>query len=121
LVVNQPEATWLAAHLECDATAPSLRDRLGGVTVLLTRGGQGADIASRDATWHQPAQPVTAIDTTAAGDCFVGVLAHRLDRGEPLVAAVRRASIAAALCCTRPGSQGSLPTQAETDAFSPTE
>lgn len=117
LVVNETEAAWLAGHLGCRASAASLRDRLSGVAVVLTQGGQGADVASRDAIWHQPAEPVTAIDTTAAGDCFVGVLAHGLDRGETLRTAVRRASAAAALCCTRPGSQGSLPTQAETDAF----
>jgi ribokinase len=119
LVVNEPEADWLAGHLECDAAARSLRDRLGGVAVVVTRGAEGAEIASRDAIWHQPAEPVAAIDTTAAGDCFVGVLAHRLDRGETLPAAVRRASIAASVCCTRHGSQGSLPTQAEIDAFGP--
>jgi ribokinase len=119
LVVNETEAAWLAAYLGCDGTAASLRDRLGGIAVVLTRGGEGADLASRDAIWHEPAQPVKAIDTTAAGDCFVGVLAHRLDRGETLPASVRRASIAAALCCTRHGSQGSIPTQAETDAFKP--
>jgi ribokinase len=117
LVVNETEATWLAAHLQCEALATSLRDRLGGVAVVVTLGAEGAMVAGRDATWHEPAEQVQAIDTTAAGDCFVGVLAHRLDRGETLRAAVRRASVAAALCCTRPGSQGSIPTQSETDAF----
>ena len=117
LVVNETEAAWLAGHLQCEAAARSLRDRLGGVAVVLTRGAEGAEIANPDAIWQQPAEPVAAIDTTAAGDCFVGVLAHQLDRGETLPAAVRRASIAAALCCTRHGSQGSLPTRAETEAF----
>lgn len=117
LVVNETESAWLAAYLGCDATATSLHDRLAGVAVVLTRGGEGAEIAGRDAIWHEPAQRVDAIDTTAAGDCFVGVLAHRLDRGETLPASVRRASTAAALCCTRHGSQSSIPTQVETDAF----
>jgi ribokinase len=96
-----------------------LHDRLGGIAVVLTLGASGADVAGRDAEWHEPAVPVEAIDTTAAGDCFVGVLAHRLDRGESLQAAVRRAARAAALCCTRRGSQGSIPAAAETDAFAP--
>ena len=119
LVVNETEAAWLAEYLQCAATAQSLHNRLDGVAVVLTRGAEGAEIASHTGSWQQPAEPVAAIDTTAAGDCFVGVLAHRLDRGETLPAAVRRASIAAAICCTRPGSQGSLPAQAETDAFGP--
>jgi ribokinase len=84
---------------------------------VLTQGANGADIAARDGAWHEPAAVVQAVDTTAAGDCFVGVMAHRLDRGDRLGVAVRRATLAAALCCTRPGSQGSIPTAAETDAF----
>ncbi len=117
LLVNQTEGAWLAAHLACPVSAAALHERLGGVSVVLTRGGDGADVASRDGAWHQPAWPVEAVDTTAAGDCFAGVLAHRLDRGESLRDAVRRASAAAAVCCTRAGSQGSLPDAAETDAL----
>jgi ribokinase len=117
LVVNETEGAWLAEHLGCGAAASELHHRLGGIGVVLTRGGEGADIASRDGVWHEPARPIQAIDTTAAGDCFVGVLAHRLDCGETLQSAVRRASAAAALCCTRAGSQGSIPTAAETDAL----
>jgi ribokinase len=121
LIVNDPEAAWLAAHLHCDPTAAALHQHLGQNTaIVLTQGANGADIADTDGTtWHQPAEPITPLDTTAAGDCFAGVLAHRLDRGETLRQAVSRASIAAALCCTRQGSQGSIPTAAETDAFKP--
>ena len=117
LVVNQTEGAWLSAYLGCEASAISLHDRLNGVAVALTRGEKGVEVASLDATWHQPAARVEVTDTTAAGDCFVGVLAHRLDLGEALHAAVRRASVAASLCCTRNGSQGSIPMRAETDLF----
>jgi ribokinase len=117
LVVNETEGAWLAEHLGCGDTAVELRDRLGGIAVVVTRGALGAEIASLDGAWHEPALAIQAIDTTAAGDCFVGVLARRLDQGLSLREAVGRASIAAALCCTRAGSQGSIPTAAETDAF----
>jgi len=117
LVVNETESAWLAAHLGCASTAAALRDRLGGVTVVLTLGENGADVAAPAETWHQQAARITAVDTTAAGDCFVGVLASRLDAGEPLRQAVAVASRAAALCCTRSGSQGSLPERAETEGF----
>jgi ribokinase len=56
------------------------------------------------------------VDTTAAGDCFCGVLAAGLDRGLGLRAAVRRANVAAALACATAGSQDSLPTRDRTDA-----
>ena len=121
LVVNETEGAWLSRYLNCPATgqttAAGLSDRLGGITVVLTLGSEGADIAAKDGVWHEPAMTIQAVDTTAAGDCFVGVLAHRLDRGDPLIPAIRHATHAAALCCTRQGSQGSIPTTTETNAF----
>jgi ribokinase len=117
LIVNETEGVWLAEHLGCAASASGLHERLGGIAIVLTKGGDGAEVASADAIWHEPACPVVVIDTTAAGDCFVGVLAHRLDSGVGLRDAVNWASSAAALCCARRGSQGSLPTAAETGAF----
>jgi ribokinase len=117
LVVNETEGAWLASHLGCAPDAAALRDRLGGIAVVLTLGENGAAIAAPTGVWHQPALPITAVDTTAAGDCFVGVLASRLDAGGTLDDAVAAASRAAALCCTRAGSQGSLPLRAETEAL----
>ena len=116
LTVNETEAAWLGAHLGSGTDAAALRDALG-VTVVRTLGEDGADVATRAGVQRVPARRVTPIDTTAAGDCFVGVLAAALDRGAPLVEALTRASAAAALCCTRAGSQSSLPTAAETDAL----
>jgi ribokinase len=116
LVVNESEGAWLADHLLCGTAAEALADRLG-VAVVVTLGGEGAEVAGPDGAWHEPAVPVEAVDTTAAGDCFVGVMAARLDAGDTLRGAIHRASGAAALCCTRPGSQGSIPSETETDAF----
>jgi ribokinase len=116
LVVNETEGAWLAAHLKCHDTAAALRDRLGG-TIIRTLGGDGLEAATPDGDETIPAFAIAATDTTAAGDCFVGVLAASLDRGATLTASLRRATAAAALCCQRPGSQGSIPTAHETDAF----
>ena len=90
---------------------------LAGITMILTRGSEGVEVAHDGTTWHQPAVAIRAVDTTAAGDVFAGVLAHRLDRGEAMPDAIRRATLAASLSCTRPGSQSSIPTAVETDAF----
>jgi ribokinase len=115
LTVNEAEAAWLANHLGCGADAASLRGVLA-VDVVRTLGEAGAEAATCAGIQKVPAQRVAAVDTTAAGDCFTGVLAASLDRGMPMQAALRRASIAAAVCCTRAGSQSSLPTAAEIDA-----
>ncbi|CBS89350.1 ribokinase [Azospirillum lipoferum] len=115
LVMNEDEAAWLGARLGCGGDAPSLHGVLGG-TVIRTLGGDGVEWSSTDGSGHRPAPAVAVRDTTGAGDCFVGVLAAQLDRGQPLAAAIRRAAGAASLSCTRAGGQASLPTAAETDA-----
>uniref|UniRef100_UPI003F72B060 PfkB family carbohydrate kinase n=1 Tax=Elioraea sp. TaxID=2185103 RepID=UPI003F72B060 len=116
VVVNTTEAAALAAALDCPAEARALARRLG-TRVLVTRGAAGADLADGVRTHHQPAVTVRVVDTTAAGDAFVGVLAASLDRGLALEAAMGRAAAAGALACTRPGTQGSVPTAAEIDAL----
>jgi len=115
LVVNETEAAWLAAHLGCRPDADGLRARLG-ITVIRTLGDAGCEFAADAGLMCIPAHTVDAVDTTAAGDCFTGVLAAALDRGQPLRDALQRASVAAALCCTRRGTQNSLPARAETDS-----
>jgi ribokinase len=115
LIINETEAEWLAARLGTAPDAASLAGALG-VGVVRTRGEHGAEWAHGAEHIRVPAHPVQAVDTTAAGDCFCGVLAAALDRGEPIHGALQRAAVAAALACSRPGSQGSLPMEAETDA-----
>lgn len=115
LTVNETEAAWLGAHLGCGSDAKALHGALG-VDVVRTLGENGVDVASASTTQRIPAHRITPVDTTAAGDCFVGVLAATLDRGATLATALARANTAAALCCTRAGSQSSLPTSAEIDA-----
>jgi ribokinase len=116
LVVNETEADWAAARSGCGADAQSLQAALG-VGVIRTLGGDGLEVATTSGVHRIPARTITPVDSTAAGDCFVGVLAAALDRGAGLEDALRRATTAAAVCCTRAGSQSSIPTAAETDAF----
>jgi ribokinase len=108
LVVNEAEAAMLGADLGCDASASGLH-RCLGVGVVRTLGAAGAEAATAAGALFVAAEPIGAIDSTAAGDCFIGVLAAALDRGSTLLASMRRASVAASLCCLRHGSQQSLP------------
>jgi ribokinase len=116
LLANETEAAWLCAHLGCGHSAAALHAALG-IDVVRTLGGDGLEAALAGGGFHMPAQPISPVDTTAAGDCFAGVLAAALDRGGDMRAALHRANAAAALCCTRTGSQSSLPTAVEIDAF----
>jgi ribokinase len=114
LVVNEHEAAVLAARLGVAAGAAALRGALG-VDVAVTRGEAGAEAATASGLVQAPAFPVTAVDTTGAGDCWCGVVAGALDRGMNLPTALRRAAVAAALACTRPGAAPSFPVAKETD------
>jgi len=115
LVVNEHEAAVLGARLGA-AEARGLRAALG-VDVIVTMGGEGAVLFRDGAEASVPAFPVTPVDTTGAGDCFCGVLCAGLDRGLPVESAMRRASAAAAIACTRPGAASAMPVAAETDAL----
>ena len=116
LVVNEVEAAALAGtavETVADAAmaAQTLRG-LGPAQVVVTLGAAGAVAADTLGSTHHPGMAVKAVDTTAAGDTFLGALAVALARGEPLNAAVRDGIRAAALCVTQAGAQPSIPTRA---------
>ncbi|MGI4798345.1 MAG: ribokinase [Janthinobacterium lividum] len=115
LIVNEDEAADLGTSLGVGAEAAALREALG-IVVICTLGASGAEAATADGVVQIPAPQIEAVDTTAAGDCFAGVLASGLDAGLDLPAAMRRAVVAASLACLREGSQTSLPNRADTDA-----
>jgi ribokinase len=115
LVVNEDEAAWLAHQEGLPAVSAATLYEALGITVVRTLGGQGAEWAWQDGQGRVAAAPVRAVDTTSAGDCFVGVLAAALQRGASLAEAVRRANAAAGLACTRRGSQRSLPSGTDID------
>lgn len=115
IVVNEDEAEALAGWLGCEATASALR-LATGADIVRTLGGEGSEAATADEVFHVPALAVTVVDTTAAGDCFIGVLASSLDRSLSLKQAITRATTAAGIACSRRGSQSSLPLRHEIDA-----
>ncbi len=115
LVVNEDEAAWLAGKQTSATDDATALHKALGMTVVRTLGGAGVEWAGADGSGRIAAEPVRAIDTTAAGDCFVGVLAAALDRGATLPDALHRANVAAAIACTRRGSQRSLPTRQDID------
>jgi len=87
--------------------------RLDVPCVIVTLGSQGCLARQHGELIRLPAFPVDALDTTAAGDTFCGVLTAALSQRLALPEALRRASAAAALACTRLGAQSSIPTAQE--------
>lgn len=111
LVPNEHEAAALAGREAPLADLAILLQReLGVPAVILTAGAEGAFLASGDAVVHHvPAPSVRAVDTTGAGDAFIGAVATRLHEGRPLLEAVRFGVLYAARSVTRAGT---LPTYA---------
>ncbi|MBB5833036.1 ribokinase [Brachybacterium aquaticum] len=127
LVVNQHEAGLVLAQLAGEAPdapdtpAPTDPDAVvralqaqAIASVVLTLGADGARVADADGIQPIPPAPVDAVDTTGAGDAFIGALALGLARGDDLATAARLASRVGAYAATGEGAQPSYPSADDT-------
>jgi ribokinase len=117
LVPNETEASQISGlpvetPAQAERCAAALHD-LGVDCVIITLGARGCVLADAAPPRHFPAHPVSAIDTTGAGDAFVGCLAAALAEGRSREQSIRRAIVYAALSTTRRGAQVSYPRRAE--------
>jgi ribokinase len=105
---------WLVANEGEAATLGTARPRQGKIVTL---GGKGAvAILADGGEIAVPALPVTPVDTTGAGDTFVGAFVAALDLGLEIEAALRFAGAAASLSCLGRGAQPAMPTREAIDA-----
>lgn len=127
LVVNETELGHFAGvdlgeDTDADAITAAARALIGSrlpsvATVVATLGRRGALAVTRADAVTVPGRVVTPVDTTGAGDCFVGTLAARLAAGDALATALRHANVAASIAVTRVGSGTAMPTAAEVAAL----
>jgi ribokinase len=115
LVPNESETALLTdmpvdSQAEAEAAAAALRE-MGVGTVILTLGSRGALLMRAEETQHFPAFEVNPVDTTAAGDAFVGGFGTALAEGQSFEEAMRWGCAAGALAATKLGAQPSLPTR----------
>ena len=120
LVVNEHEAAFLLGEKVegvdgALSAAPELLG-LGPKSAVITLGKDGAVFSDGDSTSHVPSPEVEVVDTTGAGDAFVGALASQLARDASLEDAVAYAVRAGAAAVTREGAQGALPTPESVEA-----
>ncbi|KUO03899.1 ribokinase [Streptomyces caeruleatus] len=112
LVPNEHEATTLTGRTDPREAAVGLLDLVPAVVVTL--GAAGSLYVSRDTDpVTVPAPEVTAVDSTGAGDTFVGALAVALGEGRPMLDALAWAAEAAALSVQREGATVSMPYRPE--------
>ena len=120
LIVNETEAAILSSISESEVIEPNLPKiaqrflDLGTQNVLITLGAKGVYYAnSKGSNGLVPARKVKVVDTTAAGDTFIGAYAVAILTGQDLASAVTRANKAAAITVERKGAQVSIPWQDE--------
>ena len=112
LIMNEVEAEFMCNDLNLTdtismATTISQQKQL---IVILTQGEKGCALASNGNISHFPAPKINAVDTTAAGDTFIGYVASGIASSDfSIESAIQTASKAASICCTREGSQPSIP------------
>jgi ribokinase len=113
LVPNETEAAFLtglpADTYDSAANAAQVLRARGPRVVIITLGSRGAFIVDDAGPTHVAARSVPALDTTGAGDAFVGSLAFYLARGEDLRSAVHKSCLVATQSVLRYGTQTSFP------------
>jgi ribokinase len=127
LVLNETELGLLTKtelhdnddHARFVAAAKSLRTSRDQ-TICVTLGKRGALALLGGEPLIVPGRMVSAVDTTGAGDCFVGALAAQLARGAAMREALATANTAASICVQRMGAAPSMPTAKEVEAAAAT-
>jgi len=113
LLMNKVESEQLCAGLESELIDLPVSE------IIVTKGSDGVDWlnSATGEIAHTPSFPVSAIDTTAAGDTFAGYFAAGLDQGLSMEAAIGLGSAAAAIKVTRMGTAEAIPMRDEVDTF----
>lgn len=107
-----PNETELAILCNNSGTLEEMAESLykkGINNVIVTLGEKGSMLVNKDGIKHFPAMPFTVIDTTAAGDAFVGAITVGISEGMDLEKAIKFATCVAGITVSREGAQASLP------------
>ena len=110
LILNEVEGKDLTNEEDDFKVLESLKEMYPTTHVLLTRGSKGVIYSYKDVMIEQPAYKVEAVDTTAAGDTFIGYFISGLVRQLEMTEILKLASKASSITVTHKGSSSSIPT-----------
>lgn len=116
LVPNEHEAEIITGYSDEESALKALWDD-GKRTVIITLGSKGCLYNEGKTIKKQSAFSVTAIDSTAAGDSFIGGYCVAISEGKNMDDAIRFATAVSAITVSRPGAGASIPTREETETF----
>lgn len=109
LIVNEVEVKQLVGTDDVDAAWAEVHRRRPNASLVITLGEEGSVCFHEGRKLTQPAFAVDVVDTTAAGDTFIGYFVAGLEEGLAVEECLRRASYASAIAVTRPGATPSIP------------
>jgi len=113
LVINEIEGFELTTKTVPDEIIATLSSRFSDTNILLTLGAAGSIYAGKGDSVFQPAMKVEAVDTTAAGDTYVGFFLAGYSAGNSVEECLALATSAAAVCVMRAGAATSIPSLGE--------
>ena len=113
LIVNETEAAGLSGEQKAEDMLSALSDKYPKCEIVLTLGSKGVQAVSEGKTFSVPAENVEAVDTTAAGDTFIGYYLGERVKEKSIEDSLKLACRAAAISVTRPGAADSIPTPDE--------
>ena len=113
LIVNEVEVEQLTGTGDPDEAWQVVQLRWPNTSLIVTLGEQGSICFHQNERIVQEAYKVKAVDTTAAGDTFIGYFVAGLEESLPLAQCLRQASVASAIAVTRPGAAPSIPWKRE--------
>jgi ribokinase len=117
LIVNEVEAMQLTQSESIEDAKQALVGMSAHTQILLTLGKKGVCYLYQSTRIEVPAFSVDAVDTTAAGDTFIGFFLAQFAQGRPIEDALRLASAASAIGVTRQGAVPSIPSLIEVETF----
>jgi ribokinase len=116
LVVNETEAEGLVGTMGEEETVDALVRMLPDCEIVMTIGPEGLLYGKGDQRIRRPAEHAVVVDTTAAGDTFIGYFLAARAEGRQADDALYFASIASALCVAKPGACDAIPARADVEA-----
>ncbi|BDF58573.1 ribokinase [Christensenellaceae bacterium] len=109
-IVNEIEGAQIAGTDVIDEIIPAIAQKYPHANILMTLGSQGARYYDGHKTYTQGVFPVKAVDTTAAGDTFLGYFVYGVSTGLPIEDTLRLAARASSITVSKKGAAASIPT-----------
>ncbi len=116
-IINEIEGAELTGQTDLPEIQKVMRDKYPGAAIVLTCGEKGVLFSNAEEEFQQEAYKVKAVDTTAAGDTFIGFFIAEIMNNRSIRESLDTACMAAAICVTKMGAANSIPKMDEVKRY----